>query len=264
MSDHEQPERRLTRRSTLLKAGGVLGAALGAGAWRYGDDDASAGGLAAVERGAVSCVLAPELTEGPYYVDDAAMRRNIKGGKTGVPLRLRLRVLDVATCRPIRGAAVDIWHCDALGVYSGVAGNSGSFLRGVQRTDANGWATFDTVYPGWYPGRAVHVHVKVHVGGDVVHTGQFFFPAAVSNAVGAPRAVQPPRPPRHAERDGRDLPQRRQPLDARAHAPRYGLRRVADDGRPPLGAGTGCVGRGAVGRTLLRRTAARTAPPARG
>ena len=124
----------------------------GSARWRATDDEASAGGLAAVETGAVSCVLAPELTEGPYYVDDAAMRRNIKGGKGGVPLTLRLRVLDVATCRPIRGAAVDIWHCDALGVYSGVAGNSGSFLRGVQRTDANGWATFDTVYPGLVPG----------------------------------------------------------------------------------------------------------------
>ena len=180
VSDHEP---RLTRRTTLLKAGGVLGAALGVGAWRYGDDEADAGGLAAVESGAVSCVLAPELTEGPYYVDDAAVRRNIKSGKTGVPLRLRLRVLDVASCRPIRGAAVDIWHCDALGVYSGVAGNRGSFLRGVQRTDANGWAVFDTVYPGWYPGRAVHIHVKVHVGGDVVHTGQFFFPAAISDTV---------------------------------------------------------------------------------
>jgi hypothetical protein len=184
MSDRERDyERPLTRRSTLLKAGGVLGAALGLGAWRAADDDASAGGLAAVERGAVSCVLAPELTEGPYYVDDAAVRRNIKGGKTGVPLRLRLRVLDVATCRPIGGAAVDIWHCDALGVYSGVAGNSGSFLRGVQRTDANGWAMFDTLYPGWYRGRAVHIHVKVHVGGNETYTGQLYFEEGITEAV---------------------------------------------------------------------------------
>src|SRR4029450_6300067 len=104
--------------------------------------------------------LAPELTEGPYYVDDAAVRRNIKRGKTGVPLRLRLRVLDVSSCKPIRGAAVDIWHCDALGVYSGVQGDSDDFLRGVQRTNATGWAEFRTVYPGWYRGRAVHIHVK--------------------------------------------------------------------------------------------------------
>lgn len=176
-----EAEPRLTRRAALLRAGGLVAAA-GSLGWR-GGDDAGAGGLGAVEAGAVSCVLSPELTEGPYYVDDAAVRRNIRGGTSGVPLTLRLRVVDVATCRPVRGAAVDIWHCDALGVYSGVSGNRGSFLRGVQRTDARGWATFETVYPGWYPGRAVHVHVKVHVGGDVVHTGQFFFPQAVSNAV---------------------------------------------------------------------------------
>jgi len=187
MDDHRNPdptEQRLTRRGTLLKAGGLLGAVVGAGAWRALDDEeASAGGLAAVESGAVSCVLAPEMTEGPYYVGDERVRRDITEGKAGVPLTLRLRVLDVSTCKPIKGAAVDIWHCDALGVYSGVQGNSANFLRGVQRTDANGVATFRTVYPGWYRGRAVHIHVKVHVGGSVVHTGQFFFPANVTNVV---------------------------------------------------------------------------------
>jgi protocatechuate 3,4-dioxygenase beta subunit len=187
MDDHaniEPTERRLTRRGTLLKAGGLLGAVVGASAWRARDDeDASASGLAAVESGAVSCVLAPELTEGPYYVPDERMRRDITEGKAGMPLTLRLRVLDVSTCKPIKGAAVDIWHCDALGVYSGVQGNAANFLRGVQRTDASGAASFRTVYPGWYRGRAVHVHVKVFVGGNVVHTGQFFFPAAVTNAV---------------------------------------------------------------------------------
>jgi protocatechuate 3,4-dioxygenase beta subunit len=80
---------------------------------------------------------------------------------------------------------VEIWHCDALGVYSGaVAGKPGTnFLRGVQRTNANGVATFKTIYPGWYQGRAVHIHMKVHVRGRVVHTGQLFFPAVVTNAV---------------------------------------------------------------------------------
>ena len=103
----------------------------------------------------------------------------------GTPLLLRLTVLNVATCKPVRNAVVEIWHCDANGVYSGaVANNPGTnFLRGGQRTNANGVATFQTIYPGWYPGRAVHVHVKVHVDGSVVHTGQLFFPAAVTNAV---------------------------------------------------------------------------------
>jgi hypothetical protein len=183
MDDQTNTERRLTRRG-LLKAGGLLGAVVGAGAWRaLEEDDASAGGLAAVATGAVACVLAPELTEGPYHVPNERVRRDITEGKVGVPLTPRLRVLDVSTCKAIRGASVDVWHCDALGVYSGVQGNTANFLRGVQRTDANGLAVFRTVYPGWYRGRAVHIHVKVHVGGNVVHTGQFFFPQAITNAV---------------------------------------------------------------------------------
>ena len=78
---------------------------------------------------------------------------------------------------------MDVWHCDAAGVYSGVQGNAGSFLRGIQRTDAKGVALFRTIYPGWYPGRTVHVHVKVSLGGNVVHTGQLYFSDAVTDAV---------------------------------------------------------------------------------
>lgn len=186
---HEDHGGGLTRRDSLLRLGGVAVTALGAGALGVGrllDDDAGAAeGPAAVASGLVSCVLAPELTEGPYYVAGERLRRNIAEGKAGLPLRLRLTVLNASTCRPVRGAAVDVWHCDALGAYSGaVAGNAGTnFLRGVQRTSARGVAIFDTLYPGWYPGRAVHVHVKVHVGGSVVHTGQLFFPAAATKAV---------------------------------------------------------------------------------
>jgi hypothetical protein len=185
----EHTESRLTRRGSLLTLGG-LAATVGAGAWGsglLGDDDAEASGAgpAAVRSGLVTCVLSPELTEGPYYVPNERLRRNITEGKPGAALLLDLKVLNASTCRTIRNASVDIWHCDALGVYSGdVAGNPGTnFLRGIQRTNAKGIATFRTIYPGWYPGRAVHIHVKVHVGGDVVHTGQLFFPAAISNAV---------------------------------------------------------------------------------
>ena len=98
-------------------------------------------------------------------------------------MTLRLTVLNVSTCKPIKGAAVDVWHCDAGGVYSGVQGNEDDFLRGVQRTNAKGVALFETVYPGWYPGRTVHVHVMVHIGGNVVHTGQLYFPDALTDAV---------------------------------------------------------------------------------
>jgi len=160
---------RLTRRGSLARLGGLL--ATGVASWRSLPATAATGGVAS---GAITCVLAPEQTEGPYYLPNEKVRRNIAEGRPGTPLRLRLGVVDASTCAPIRGAAVDIWHCDALGAYSGVAPSSASstFMRGIQRTSAGGIASFETVYPGWYPGRTVHIHVKVHVGGTVVHTGQ--------------------------------------------------------------------------------------------
>jgi len=135
-----------------------------------------------------ACVLTPEVTEGPYYLDLDKVRSDITEGKEGAPLDLKLTVVDATGCTPIKDAAVDVWHCDAGGVYSGFsqasAGGPGggqsktddqTFLRGTQVTDANGLAEFQTIYPGWYRGRAVHIHMKVHVGGSVVHTGQLFF-----------------------------------------------------------------------------------------
>jgi protocatechuate 3,4-dioxygenase beta subunit len=169
------PER-LTRRRLL----GFAAAGLGAAAWPV--EDASAGPRA-VATGAVSCVLTPEMTEGPYYVPNEAVHRNITGGKPGTPLTLHLTVVSASTCGAVKNAAVDVWHADASGVYSGVQGNTGTFLRGIQYTDANGLAVFDTIYPGWYQGRAVHIHVKVHVGGNVVHTGQLFFHDALTDTV---------------------------------------------------------------------------------
>ena len=100
----------------------------------------------------------------------------------GQPHAVRVRDAD---CEPLKDAVVDVWHCDAGGVYSGFgnATSNRTFMRGLQRTNAKGVAVFRTVYPGWYPGRTVHIHVKVHVKGNVVHTGQLFFPAATSQAV---------------------------------------------------------------------------------
>ena len=185
MTHDTTPEAARHTRGSLLRLAGVAAAATGTAGWKLASADDAASGPLAVSSGLVSCVLAPELTEGPFYVPDEKLRRDITEGKRGVALRLDLKVVNVSSCRVVRNAAVDIWHCDALGVYSGaIADNPGTnFLRGVQRTNARGIATFRTIYPGWYPGRAVHIHVKVHVGGNVVHTGQLFFPAAVSNAV---------------------------------------------------------------------------------
>ena len=109
-------------------------------------------------------------------------------------------MVSTSNCKPLKAAAVDIWHADASGVYSGVAGNSGTFLRGVQKTDRNGLAVFETIYPGWYQGRAVHIHVKVHVRGNVVHTGQLYFPDTLTDAVyrRAPYSSRPSRDTRNA------------------------------------------------------------------
>jgi protocatechuate 3,4-dioxygenase beta subunit len=196
----------LSRRGALTKLGGLAAVALGGSALGAHelldaeDADAAGNGPAAVSSGLVACVLAPEQTEGPYYLDDAAVRRNVTDGKLGVPLTLRLTVVNVTNCKPIKGAAVEIWHCDAAGAYSGVQGDAGMFLRGVQRTDARGVATFRTVYPGWYPGRTVHIHTMVHIGGNVVHTGQLYFPDAVTDVVyrRSPYNQRPNRDPRNA------------------------------------------------------------------
>jgi len=150
----------------------------------------------AVARPAAACVLTREVMEGPYWIANRLKRRDVRDGRPGLPLLLTLTIQDAATCRAIRGADVEIWHADAGGVYSGYTGapppgptghatpnNRKRFLRGHQRSDARGRATFVTIYPGWYRGRTPHIHVKVHVGGNVVHTGQVFFPDATSQAV---------------------------------------------------------------------------------
>jgi protocatechuate 3,4-dioxygenase beta subunit len=192
MNEIPQDHEVLTRRDSLAKLGGLAAAVVGAGAfgarelWEASDADAASAGLAAVDAGLVACVLTPEMTEGPYYVEGDKVRRNITEGKPGVPLLLRLKVLDVSTCMPIKGAAVDIWHCDAGGVYSGTSVQDTEdlrFLRGIQKTDKSGLARFRTIYPGWYSGRAVHIHLKVYLGGRTVHTGQLFFPDALTDTV---------------------------------------------------------------------------------
>jgi protocatechuate 3,4-dioxygenase beta subunit len=192
---------RFTRRRSLARLGGLVVAGIGGGALVSSEE--AEGGNKAVETGAVSCVLTPELTEGPYYIAGEKVRRDIRENHPGTLLTLHLRVLNVASCSPIKGAAVDIWHADAAGDYSGFSSDTSSrtFMRGIQKTDANGVATFLTVYPGWYQGRTVHIHVKVHVGGSVVHTGQLFFPDTLTDVVykKTPYASRPNRTTRNAQ-----------------------------------------------------------------
>jgi len=178
----QAPMRR--REMVALSAGALASVALYAcGA----DEDEAARSAAEGATTMPDCVLMPEQEEGPFYIDLAQVRGDIVENRPGVPLALALTVVDADTCEPIRDAAVDIWHCDALGVYSGEPseGTEGeTYLRGIQLTDANGLAEFATIYPGQYPGRTTHIHLKVHIGGresdgtysggHVSHTGQLF------------------------------------------------------------------------------------------
>lgn len=196
----------LTRRRMMI-AGGAVIAAAGIGAGAVANASTGAGGESEKKNGGAgqgeACYrLTSETTEGPYYIDADKIRKDITEDKEGIPMTLRLKVIDTDTCKPLKQAAVDIWHCDALGVYSGYesmsqggpGGGGGGhseptdderYLRGTQLTDKHGYVEFRTVFPGWYQGRAVHIHTKVHVGGKMTdagyegghtcHTGQFFF-----------------------------------------------------------------------------------------
>lgn len=197
-----------TRRRALLRALALLPVGLASRpAWAA---RAEAAGLVAAN----VCLLSPETTEGPFYVDPRLVRRDITEGRPGVPLALTLQVVD-SDCRPVPEARVDVWHCDAVGDYSGVRQPGGSdttgetYLRGTQFTDAEGVARFATIWPGWYRGRTPHVHFKVFLDARTVLTSQMFFPDARSAAVY--RAAQP-----YTSRGAPDTPNARDGIARRA------------------------------------------------
>jgi protocatechuate 3,4-dioxygenase beta subunit len=175
----------MRRREMMALSAGALASVVLPGCGAGEDEPArSVGGGA---KTTPDCVLTPGQEEGPFYIDLAQVRQNIVEDRPGVPLALAVTVVDSSTCEPIRDAAVDIWHCDALGTYSGQpseGSNGETYLRGIQLTDANGLAEFATIYPGQYPGRTTHIHLKVHTGGrqsdgtysggHLSHTGQLF------------------------------------------------------------------------------------------
>ncbi|MER5764721.1 intradiol ring-cleavage dioxygenase [Streptomyces sp. NPDC002082] len=149
-----------------------------------------------------ACVLTTEAGEGPYYLDLDRVRSDITEGRAGVPFRLDLTVLRAsAGCRPVPGAAVDIWHADSSGTYST---GKDTFLRGTQLTDAAGRCTFRTVVPGWYRGLAPHIHFKVRPDRDTETTSQFFFPEELLLRVYALQPYARRKAPAHPNtRDGR-------------------------------------------------------------
>ena len=188
-NDDPQAGRILTRREALAMLGGAAMLASGLSP-RTG-----------MAQTLPSCIVTPEQMEGPFFTDVRLNRSDIrsdptdKSVKEGMPLALTLRVSAVGStgCAPLAGATVDVWHCDAAGVYSNSSGNTAGkkFLRGHQVTDANGAVRFTTIYPGWYPGRAVHIHFKVRtfagpaLGNEI--TSQLYFDEAVTDRV-LPRA----------------------------------------------------------------------------
>ncbi|MGW2640005.1 intradiol ring-cleavage dioxygenase [Streptomyces sp. NPDC001348] len=209
LTPESRPDARPVGRRALLIATGTTAAALAVGAAATGTASATqtpetapntAPDTAPAPAAAAVCTLTKEMTEGPYYLDGALVRPDVTEGKPGVPLKLALTVVNSA-CTPVRDALVEIWHSDALGEYSGYVGNNGhsesddgTFLRGGVLTNTSGVADITTIYPGWYRGRCIHVHVKVHTGvtvtsdghftgGRTVHTGQLFFNETITAAV---------------------------------------------------------------------------------
>ncbi|MGH8647094.1 MAG: intradiol ring-cleavage dioxygenase [Gammaproteobacteria bacterium] len=160
--------------------------------------------LQAAGAAAPSCVVRPQQTEGPYFVDEKLNRSDIRSDPSdglvqpGVPLRLVFRISQIpgSSCSPLAGAVVDIWQCNALGVYSDFLDINGlfdtrgkKFLRGYQVTDARGKVEFITIYPGWYPGRTVHIHFKIRTDSASQHghefTSQLYFDESGTDQVHA-------------------------------------------------------------------------------
>lgn len=158
--------------------------------------------LVALDAGPSTCRAWPEQDEGPYHRPDVPVRRDVVEDAPGSPLTLGVRLVDRGGA-PLTDASIEIWHCDALGRYSGFPPPAPSttyvadrlFLRGMQLADATGAVEFQTVYPGWYPGRTIHIHVRAHVG-DQQFTSQLYFPEPINDAV---LALAP-----YATRQGRD------------------------------------------------------------
>jgi protocatechuate 3,4-dioxygenase beta subunit len=187
----ERSEDGMDRKDFLKSTGGMIFAAMALKSGRaWAEEDAfpiSPRGQGKVA--APDCVLSPAVAEGPYYLPLDLLRQDITEGKPGMPLTYSMIVLD-SDCKPYAGAIVDVWQCDKDGIYSGYAGQATgastlgqTFLRGVQAADANGLVQFTSIYPGWYPNRLTHLHVKIHLGSNVVLTTNLFYPDTVNNEV---------------------------------------------------------------------------------
>lgn len=187
----------ITRRRSLALLSSSAAGLLVAGKGGFGTAFAkTSDGDEYVANGANACTLTAEQEEGPFYVAVDDVREDIVLGQTGLPLQLEITIISSRTCKPVKHAAVDIWHCNASGVYSDVSSENTvgeTYLRGLQFTNKHGLVTFKTIFPGHYTGRTTHIHGRIHIGsadssgkltgGHIAHTGQIFPSDVVSEQV---------------------------------------------------------------------------------
>ncbi|MFJ8494238.1 intradiol ring-cleavage dioxygenase [Streptomyces sp. NPDC094038] len=189
--------------ATIAAAGGLMAAGLASADTVTPDADSDASTTVSSDASSSVCSLTAEVTEGPYSLTGALVREDVREDKEGVEVQYTFTVVDEANdCAPLADALVEIWHCDALGEYSGFVGKNGhtetddgTFLRGGRLTDSDGQVSLISIWPGHYVSRAVHVHMRVHTdvtltddsytGGSIIHTGQLFFDADINTEVQA-------------------------------------------------------------------------------
>jgi protocatechuate 3,4-dioxygenase beta subunit len=220
---HDHEGRRVSRRRLITGVGSLgLGGLFTAGAHATSGPDPYAGADALFAK-ARTCRLTPSTKQGPYYFETETLRSDIREDRQGVRLRLAIKLQDGETCSPLDDAVVEIWHCDAGGLYSGAETESrevlskggkvqvrpgttftdlkpsdrSRYLRGAQVTDSDGIVRFTTIWPGWYPGRTVHIHVMVVVGGTRALCTELMFDEAFNREVLA-------RPPYRGHQTPRD------------------------------------------------------------
>ncbi len=180
-------QKRLTRRELIA----IMGAAGSAAAWGCGTDSVTSPSAAASSSStsttgtSAACAVTPTETVGPYPSRADIFRSDVREDRSGTALTLNLKVVNSsANCAPVSGANVEIWHCDAAGDYSEYGTvTTATWLRGVQTTNASGDVVFTTVYPGWYQGRATHIHIEVTINGRSVKATQIAFPESINNIV---------------------------------------------------------------------------------
>lgn len=185
-NERQEAVRQLSRRAAF----GAIGAAAATVAAACGDSPTSPSSTSTAGTTTstnATCAVTPTETIGPYPSRTDMLRSDIRENRGGTPLTLTVKVVNVnSSCAAVVGADVEIWHVDAAGDYSQYGSQTAAtFLRGIQTTNAAGEVTFTTIYPGWYQGRATHIHAEVTMGGRSIKATQIAFPESVNNAVHA-------------------------------------------------------------------------------